>query len=606
MMALSPHEQKAQRNEHRKQVYKTQNLAARSEQQVEEAAKYNGRLGRQVTRVRKQLDSIDDEYTALLSNPPPQAATQRQQQQQRQEEQPEQPEPDAMDSWAQEAQARQQKHRQPVHYPRVADPRRIRATHSSRAQRSLGLGLRSANKGYLDKLPSSTIRAMSEAELLQKLCEDSERAKAQEKLASRPRWHEATQAKVMDRTGRELAGSPERRSDPVPISAEGGQSPPAAEMKRRLEHEIEYTKGLQRRPGAKQPGTRHVPKSYTGTSGAGLWAVQQYTLRPEEWWSPPDAVAEQLAAAKGGDDHAEQQLQGSPKGGRDKTAEREEWVAKFDALGERLAEVARHEGEEAAAVAAAEVARVEQEEKQEEQRVLREIAGFRKAADAAAGDGDVVKAIGLMDRANDLEVDLQREKTAREQATAAAEEEAAAAAASGCAGDGGLVDVIRGKCGYGPQVEDLCEFASALNIQKDLDGSDEMAVVKRWRGECAMADWDDSYSEWESWTDSVKVNLAINALMLIVQAPSSTRRAIPEGLQESMEKRLTKLKRKEFLTKFEPKVPPLALPSEVSGYNLNEILEMDDFDAKPWQNEPPASPEPLSGAGKLQAILTTM
>ena len=39
----------------------------------------------------------------------------------------------------------------------------------------------------------------------------------------------------------------------------------------------------------------------------------------------------------------------------------------------------------------------------------------------------------------------------------------------------------------GKPLQDLLEYASALNIVKDLKGSAEMGVVKRWRGECAMA-----------------------------------------------------------------------------------------------------------------------
>jgi hypothetical protein len=67
-------------------------------------------------------------------------------------------------------------------------------------------------------------------------------------------------------------------------------------------------------------------------------------------------------------------------------------------------------------------------------------------------------------------------------------------------------------CADGPKVEELFEFASALNIVKDLKGSAEIDVVKRWRGECAMAVWDQVYKDWQSWTDPLKLNLAINSL----------------------------------------------------------------------------------------------
>jgi hypothetical protein len=207
-------------------------------------------------------------------------------------------------------------------------------------------------------------------------------------------------------------------------------------------------------------------------------------------------------------------------------------------------------------------------------------------------------------------------------------------------------------------VEELFEFASALNIVKDLKGSVEIDVAKRWRGECAMADWDQVYKDWQSWTDPLKLNLAINALskqhkqcntsnltdwcgllagifsltrglfcggclarlgriyrwiaVPLFNGPAATRRCVPEHLLQAMEKRLTYLKRKEFLRQFEPKVPVvprLSLPSaSVTSpeYNLSEMLPLEaseeNFDKQalmsqkkePGESAPLGSPEAVT------------
>eukprot|EP01046_Picozoa_sp_COSAG06_P018718 COSAG06_NODE_1312_length_9891_cov_69.100082_4_plen_573_part_00 len=503
--ALPPHEQHARLTEQRSHIRKAQLLATRSDQHVEQAAQYNQRLARKVTKVRRQITAVDDEYTALLSHPPTgvaaaDAAAPL-------EEQPQVVQaPDELDTWVQEASGRmsaaqerlrQEAKRQPVHYPRVADPAKIRPTHSSRAQRSLGLGKRSANRSYLDKLSSNEIRAMSEKDLFDKLRDDSERAKAAEQLASRPRWREATRARVMDDSA---SRSPERRGDPVPISAEGGQSPPAAQMKRQLQHDIEFTKGLRRRPGAKQPGTRYVPRSYTGTSGAGLWAVEQYTLRPEQWWSPPDAIAEKLASGAAGfgsptassakpDDgeDGDSIRAAQPKIGRDKTAEKEEWVAKFEQVAAKFALFAQQSSEAAAAAAAAAAAVKAKEAAAETELILEEIKLLRGRADEAGEDGDVDTAMGILDQAKALEVELaavQRTREEEEEQEDAARQSAGTAESVGGGGGVGAttveeeISMIPGTCGQIEAVEGLLDFAQELGILRELRGKETMPFLR--------------------------------------------------------------------------------------------------------------------------------
>ena len=72
---------------------------------------------------------------------------------------------------------------------------------------------------------------------------------------------------------------------------------------------------------------------------------------------------------------------------------------------------------------------------------------------------------------------------------------------------------MTGTTGHVRDVEELLKLAQTLGILRDLRGTDELATVRRWRGECAMADWMDQYSDWERWEDASTLNLAINALM---------------------------------------------------------------------------------------------
>ena len=70
-----------------------------------QAAQYNERLARKVSRVRSQIDAVDDEYSALLSQPPSDVACDMghvgEASQCLQEEA--QLLPDELDSWVQEA-----------------------------------------------------------------------------------------------------------------------------------------------------------------------------------------------------------------------------------------------------------------------------------------------------------------------------------------------------------------------------------------------------------------------------------------------------------------------------------------------------------------------
>ena len=467
----------------------------------------------QVSRVRSQISAVDDEYNALLSQSPTNVVGSSEQSAATDGGEPEvgRDTTTEKEEWLASLQRQQQQRQQ------------------QQRKQIFKAGRRSVNRAHLDKLPSNELRAMGEKELFEKLRADSERAQAAERLARRPRWREATKARVMDDGA---SATPARRSDPVPTSTEGAQSPPASQLQKQLQNEIEYTKSLRRRPGAKQPGTRFVPRSYTGASGAGLWAVEQYTLRPDQWWSPPDAVAEKLKVTAGSPAAKSEQSAaadgGEAKVGRDKTAEKEEWLTQFERLAGKFALVAQREREAAAAAVAAKAAVEAQEAAEEAQRIVGNIKALRARAEEAGADGDIDNAMALMDEAKELELELaarQRERQRKQQ-----EDRDSAA--------GTTAPEVKGTSGHVADVEELLEFAQELGILRDLRGTDELGTVCRWRGECAMADWMEQYSDWEQWEHAGKLNLAITALMPLLNGTTATRQCVPEKLLPAMEKRL--------------------------------------------------------------------
>ena len=466
----------------------------------------------QVSSVRSQISAVDDEYNALLSQSPTKVVGNLEQSAATAGGEPEVgwDKTTEKEEWLAALQRQQQPQQQ-------------------QRKQIFKAGRRSANRAHLDKLPSNELRAMGEKELFEKLRADSERAQAAERLARRPRWREATKARVMDDGA---SATPARRSNPVPISAEGAQSPPASQLQKQLQHEIEYTKGLRRRPGVKQPGARFVPRSYTGTTGSGLWAVEQYTLRPDQWWSPPDAVAEKLKNAASSPAAKSEQTAtadgGEAKVGRDKTAEKEEWLAKFDRLAGKFALVAQREREAAAAAVAAKAAVEEQAAAEEAQTIVGNIKALRARAEEAGADGDIDIAMTLMDEAKGLELELAARQRERQRKQQEDRDNAASNA----------VPEVKGKSGHLRDVEELLEFAQVLGILRDLRGTDELDTVRRWRGECAMADWMDQYSDWEQWEHAGKLNLAISALMPLLNGTTATRQCVPEKLLPAMEQRL--------------------------------------------------------------------
>ena len=120
---------------------------------------------------------------------------------------------------------------------------------------------RSANPGHIDRLSSEEIKHMRDPDLLDRLKRDADAAKAKRReQRRRAREHAAAEAH-----GREAPGSVT-----------------AAETRDMYAHAISRTKSLTRRPGVMPvSGMQRVPKSFAAGGGAGVWAIQETTLRPD-------------------------------------------------------------------------------------------------------------------------------------------------------------------------------------------------------------------------------------------------------------------------------------------------------------------------------------